>query len=390
MSTRRTLSLVLSTGLAAVLPGTLALAQQTFPPTNPVYQYSAPDAVTGDNAFNFGGFRYFSVDAGADSYQNNLYERPTAAAYQFQGTTYAAEEYFGYVDITGVRFGFDDNYAYFSMNLFNLLKQTKDGANSVDGLKAKYGVRMSGDRNGRNGIYLRVSEPAFAGFPSTVFYSAQTEGWRDTDRDVGGRGGPIHGNGGPSGLSVTKVNNVLEEQGMNGYDQNFVYSDGLTDAGIPVMWQRVSPTNNLVTEFAIDYLALGLTKVDLDSMRLVDFEAVEGSPSGPEFGLWNDKFTGIEAGSPNPGIGTDNEFGIQGLGGISAADTARLIVVPTCPADYNFDRVVDDADFILFVEAYNLIETPPADFRADINGDGLVDDADFGLFAAAYDVLICP
>jgi hypothetical protein len=67
-----------------------------------------------------------------------------------------------------------------------------------------------------------------------------------------------------------------------------------------------------------------------------------------------------------------------------------LIVVPTCPADYNFDRVVDDADFILFVEAYNLIETPPADFRADINGDGLVDDADFGLFSAAYDVLICP
>jgi hypothetical protein len=65
-----------------------------------------------------------------------------------------------------------------------------------------------------------------------------------------------------------------------------------------------------------------------------------------------------------------------------------------CPADLNADTFVDDADFVLFAEAYNLLDcadpTMPAGCPADLNADGFVDDADFVLFAAAYDALLCP
>ncbi|MFO0859345.1 MAG: hypothetical protein U0570_02225 [Phycisphaerales bacterium] len=65
-----------------------------------------------------------------------------------------------------------------------------------------------------------------------------------------------------------------------------------------------------------------------------------------------------------------------------------------CPCDLNGDNLVDDADFTLFVTAYNIldcadpemIETCPADF----NRDQLVDDADFSVFVLAYGDLECP
>jgi len=65
-----------------------------------------------------------------------------------------------------------------------------------------------------------------------------------------------------------------------------------------------------------------------------------------------------------------------------------------CPADLNGDRLVDDADFALFVGAYSLLDCTdppmPVDCPADINGDQLVDDADFSLFVVPYNDLICP
>jgi len=63
-----------------------------------------------------------------------------------------------------------------------------------------------------------------------------------------------------------------------------------------------------------------------------------------------------------------------------------------CSADLNqaYPRIVDDADFEIFVSAYYLLVSPPADPRADLNRDGLVDDADFLLFVVAYDQLLCP
>lgn len=66
----------------------------------------------------------------------------------------------------------------------------------------------------------------------------------------------------------------------------------------------------------------------------------------------------------------------------------------TCPADFNGDDLVDDADFVLFVAAYNILDCAdpamPAGCPADINGDTFVDDADFVLFVGAYNELVCP
>jgi T5SS/PEP-CTERM-associated repeat protein len=68
--------------------------------------------------------------------------------------------------------------------------------------------------------------------------------------------------------------------------------------------------------------------------------------------------------------------------------------VAACVGDLNNDSFVDDADFVLFADAYNLLDcadpTMPAGCPSDLNGDTFVDDADFVLFAEAYNALLCP
>ena len=65
-----------------------------------------------------------------------------------------------------------------------------------------------------------------------------------------------------------------------------------------------------------------------------------------------------------------------------------------CQADLNFDGLVDDIDFVLFAQAYDLfycgMPDMPADCQADLTNDGLVADDDFVLFAQAYDLFVCP
>jgi len=65
-----------------------------------------------------------------------------------------------------------------------------------------------------------------------------------------------------------------------------------------------------------------------------------------------------------------------------------------CPADLNSDRLVEDSDFVLFANAYDMLDcsdpSMPLRCPSDINRDGMVDDADFVLFASAYDALLCP
>lgn len=65
----------------------------------------------------------------------------------------------------------------------------------------------------------------------------------------------------------------------------------------------------------------------------------------------------------------------------------------TCPADFNADCSVDDADFATFATQYDLLlcsdPAMPQYCPSDLNSDGLVDDADFVLFGQAYDALLC-
>ncbi len=66
----------------------------------------------------------------------------------------------------------------------------------------------------------------------------------------------------------------------------------------------------------------------------------------------------------------------------------------SCPADLNGDQLVDDADFVVFASAYNLLDCAdpgmPADCPSDLSGDGQVDDSDFVIFVTAYGDLLCP
>jgi hypothetical protein len=83
-----------------------------------------------------------------------------------------------------------------------------------------------------------------------------------------------------------------------------------------------------------------------------------------------------------PRIYTKENPTAQALG---LAPQLSLTVAYTCDADFNGDDAVDDADFQIFVVAYNEL----LDARADLNLDGVTDDADFSLFSVAYDELLC-
>lgn len=88
--------------------------------------------------------------------------------------------------------------------------------------------------------------------------------------------------------------------------------------------------------------------------------------------------------------------GIQDLGDESwAMDNLRISVnAAACVGDLNSDNQVDDADFQIFVVAYDILDcadaSMPAGCPSDLTGDDLVDDADFQVFVAAYDQLVCP
>lgn len=58
-----------------------------------------------------------------------------------------------------------------------------------------------------------------------------------------------------------------------------------------------------------------------------------------------------------------------------------------CPADFNGDGGVDDADFAFFAKFYGDL----LNISGDIDGgnDGMTDDGDFSVFASAYDALVC-
>ena len=88
--------------------------------------------------------------------------------------------------------------------------------------------------------------------------------------------------------------------------------------------------------------------------------------------------------------------GIQDLNDESwAMDDLRISVnAAACVGDLNSDNQVDDADFQIFVVAYDILDCAdpamPAGCPSDLNSDAVVDDLDFQLFAVAYDQLICP
>ena len=107
----------------------------------------------------------------------------------------------------------------------------------------------------------------------------------------------------------------------------------------------------------------------------------------------------------NPSAGT-RTLTISGVRGANAGQYMCLVfnscgttfsnaaTLKVCAADLNCDQFVDDADFVLFADGYNLLEcgnpAMQAGCPADINADTFVDDSDFVAFAEGYNALICP
>lgn len=109
----------------------------------------------------------------------------------------------------------------------------------------------------------------------------------------------------------------------------------------------------------------------------------------------SDRLRVFSFGSTGEGV-VFNSALVSSPGG-SGENATILPITPaaaTCPGDLNNDQFVDDADFIIFLVAYNILDcadlSMPAGCPSDLSGDGLVDDADFVLFLAAYNALVCP
>lgn len=120
----------------------------------------------------------------------------------------------------------------------------------------------------------------------------------------------------------------------------------------------------------------------------------------------------IRSTSPVPAVSsaTENNFDATNVAGtagkralddpdsVTGGNVGALVSLYTyrlpCPADLNNSDLVDDADFGVFVVAYDLLActatSMPAGCPSDLNRDGTVDDADFSIFAVAYDTLLCP
>ena len=293
----------------------------------PFYTEIRNDHRTGDNEFvGEDGTRRWFIDPLADRYQREFYERPTIQSYQSIGDgPFSTHEYFQNLDIVQGKLGIDSQFLYVAIEMFGGHKSDQ-GGDTLEGLKYEYGVRFSADPDGRDGFLLRTtfSDPK----SSPVFGTLQNFASMDTDSDVGGRGGPLHGQPGPSGILVTKEDNPLEEAGLNGYDQ-VIISDGLVDfgpnKGQAAFFSRIDPKNPNIVEIAFDYTLFGLTMADMEALQYLDMQAIKGDPQDPQDYFWNDKYTKSEAGAPyfDPG-----GFGTQGLGNIYELDTLRFIPAP--------------------------------------------------------------
>lgn len=115
------------------------------------------------------------------------------------------------------------------------------------------------------------------------------------------------------------------------------------------------------------------------------------SPAGDEMFVSRHIVGGIDRFNYNAGTDTwvysSTIATAESLGGFAA------YVPAACPADLTGEGFVEDADFVIFANAYNILDCEdaamPLGCPADFNLDGFVDDADFVIFAAAYDALVC-
>ena len=126
-----------------------------------------------------------------------------------------------------------------------------------------------------------------------------------------------------------------------------------------------------------------LEGLNSDSQGLASFTATDPSLTS----LWVDPMY-----APSASVGAIESMRCiaAGVCGFAISD---VIPFGFCVSDFNCDSQVDDTDFVVFAQGYNLLvcddSAMAAGCPADLNGDGFVDDSDFVLFVAAYNELGC-
>lgn len=180
------------------------------------------------------------------------------------------------------------------------------------------------------------------------------------------------------GRSTADTGNGILTGGTNPYGVQIAL-DRSNTAGVTGSSAANAATATKGFEFYVPFAALGLTPASCGKVRLM--AAIVQSDGN--FG--NQILPPLNAGSA--AIGIDPNFA-------TLAGTQFAVFTLPNKADFNLDTYVDDTDFVVFAEAYNILACTdpamPAGCPADLNADGFVDDGDFVTFADAYNALVCP
>lgn len=219
-------------------------------------------------------------------------------------------------------------------------------------------------------LYLETFEdnalntPGVTGNGSVVAPSGATDSVDCDDGVIDGLGRGGHSYFGDGASGITFIFNAAALGGRLPQRAGIVWTDGVHNSTPnSVHFQAYNASNQLIGEIAGTH--------------------PDNSSSG-ETG--EDRFYGVEYG---PGILKIRIYQTAGCCGIEVDHLQYGFA--GCPADLNGDQQVDDVDFVLFAQGYDVFDCtlqPPC--AADLNGDGVVDDIDFVLFAQGYDLFVCP
>ena len=184
----------------------------------------------------------------------------------------------------------------------------------------------------------------------------------------------LWGNSGPLAM-VIAARNLFSPDGSSSVTYSTVETGGspLTGSG-----------NRSMTPGFFDYDGPNNIRGDFDDQLWL----ASPSSSALDAALNSDAPSGTDL-AGNPRIVDGN------LNGLATVDMgAYELQRSACPGDFNSDAAVDNADFVIFVNAYNEFVCPtpgiPYSCPCDLNFDGVVDQSDFVIFVNAYNDFLCP
>ena len=136
------------------------------------------------------------------------------------------------------------------------------------------------------------------------------------------------------------------------------------------------------------------TRVTLYAGPVVLGEVVDTTATLPASGTSGLRTISAAVNDGDPAVGYPLRIQVAKVGTAGQANFDDFKLEATdagspCAGDVTLDGVVDDSDFVLFTQRYDLYFAEP-DGLGDFNFDGLVDDIDFVLFAYGYNLYACP